>query len=269
MTLHLLHLPVHPRALMQCGREHKLVDGAWSADLGYLLHALFARLLGRDAPEPFSVQDPPDGPASDARLPVLAYSGRGIDALAEAARGCGDAPALDAIAWERAASKPMPRLEFGQRVGFRVRTCPAVRVGKHHPLFRPGAEVDPYLVELKRRDPDAREGQAPDLPLREAIYRDWLAARIGPAAELAEARLLSMRDARLWRKGVPRDGDLMHGRPRRDLVRNGRAPIGRRDALFEGALTVQDPDAFHALLARGVGRHRAFGFGMLLLRAIG
>jgi len=29
---------------------------------------------------------------------------------------------------------------------------------------------------------------------------------------------------------------------------------------------VRDPTGFAALLARGVGRHRAFGFGMLLLR---
>jgi CRISPR system Cascade subunit CasE len=36
--------------------------------------------------------------------------------------------------------------------------------------------------------------------------------------------------------------------------------------LLRGELTVADPDAFSALLARGVGRHRAFGYGMLLLR---
>ena len=34
--------------------------------------------------------------------------------------------------------------------------------------------------------------------------------------------------------------------------------------MVHGALTVIDPDAFAALLARGVGRHRAYG--MILLR---
>jgi CRISPR system Cascade subunit CasE len=38
------------------------------------------------------------------------------------------------------------------------------------------------------------------------------------------------------------------------------------DASFEGVLTVAEPGAFALLLARGIGRHRAFGFGMVLLR---
>jgi len=37
--------------------------------------------------------------------------------------------------------------------------------------------------------------------------------------------------------------------------------------LIGGTLSVRDPEAFAAALAAGVGRHKAFGFGMLLLRA--
>lgn len=40
-------------------------------------------------------------------------------------------------------------------------------------------------------------------------------------------------------------------------------------ALLHGTLEVRDPAAFMALLARGVGRHRAFGYGMVLLRPPG
>ena len=39
--------------------------------------------------------------------------------------------------------------------------------------------------------------------------------------------------------------------------------LQRPDALLVGSLKVEDPGAFTALLARGLGRHRAFGFGML------
>jgi len=42
--------------------------------------------------------------------------------------------------------------------------------------------------------------------------------------------------------------------------------VERPDALFTGELTIRDAEAFARLLARGIGRHRAFGFGMLLLR---
>ena len=48
-----------------------------------------------------------------------------------------------------------------------------------------------------------------------------------------------------------------------------RQDVERPDALVSGELVVSDPDAFARLLARGIGRHRAFGFGMLLLRPPG
>lgn len=45
-----------------------------------------------------------------------------------------------------------------------------------------------------------------------------------------------------------------------------KTPVQGPDAVFTGVLQVQDPTAFAALVARGIGRHRAFGFGMLLLK---
>ncbi len=36
-----------------------------------------------------------------------------------------------------------------------------------------------------------------------------------------------------------------------------------------GTLAVDDPVAFRRLLGRGVGRHVAFGYGMLLLKPVG
>ena len=43
----------------------------------------------------------------------------------------------------------------------------------------------------------------------------------------------------------------------------------RPDVVFAGRLRVTEPAAFGAWLGRGVGRHCAFGFGMLLLRPPG
>ena len=40
------------------------------------------------------------------------------------------------------------------------------------------------------------------------------------------------------------------------------------DAVLAGQLRVANPQAFAQLLARGVGRHRAFGFGLFLLRSV-
>jgi CRISPR system Cascade subunit CasE len=40
------------------------------------------------------------------------------------------------------------------------------------------------------------------------------------------------------------------------------------DATIHGELTVTNSEAFGRLLATGVGRHSAYGYGMLLLRPV-
>ena len=40
------------------------------------------------------------------------------------------------------------------------------------------------------------------------------------------------------------------------------------DAVIQGTLTVAEPGEFTDLVAHGVGRHRAYGYGMLLLRPV-
>jgi CRISPR system Cascade subunit CasE len=52
----------------------------------------------------------------------------------------------------------------------------------------------------------------------------------------------------------------------RTRVQRGGRRIEGPDAVVHGTLTITDPTAFAALLARGVGRHRSYGYGMLLLR---
>jgi len=52
---------------------------------------------------------------------------------------------------------------------------------------------------------------------------------------------------------------------REDDRRRASRAIDGPDVTFTGTLEVTDSAAFSALLARGLGRHRAFGFGMLLL----
>ena len=38
------------------------------------------------------------------------------------------------------------------------------------------------------------------------------------------------------------------------------------EVIAGSTLIITDPTAFRVALARGIGRHRAFGFGMLLLK---
>ena len=40
------------------------------------------------------------------------------------------------------------------------------------------------------------------------------------------------------------------------------------DAVMQGVLTVNDPEAFARLLSKGIGRHKAYGYGMLMIRPV-
>ncbi len=162
-------------------------------------------------------------------------------------------------------TKPMPTTwTKGKRLGFDVRIRPVVRIKREMPNPRPdvkpyaaGSEVDAFLVEAQKRHPEERpkivDGKATPSGMiaagrdRAAVYRDWLAARLDGAAEL----------------DMDRTTMIAFERTR---VSRGGASIEGPDAAFHGELTVANPDAFNALLMRGVGRHLSFGFGMLLLR---
>ena len=83
---------------------------------------------------------------------------------------------------------------------------------------------------------------------REEVYRDWLAQRLSDrGARLEDAALRSFQRVRVVRK------------------LRAHASEGP-DAVMQGAVTVTEPRKFADLVAHGLGRHRAYGYGMILLR---
>jgi len=146
-------------------------------------------------------------------------------------------------------TREMPTFAVGQRLTFRTRVCPIARTRR--PGERP-REVD-RQGKVKHREIDAFIHATLTAPNdvkvdRETVYMHWLERELrrDGASSLNTARLPEFR---------------------RELMRrHGGARVERPNAVLEGDLTVRDPLAFRALLARGIGRHRAFGFGMLLLR---
>ena len=111
--------------------------------------------------------------------------------------------------------------------------------------FRPGKECDAFAVEAGRH----AQGEMPHS--RESVYAGWLSGQFerrgGAQLDRARTRLASFQRSRAVRK------------------RHARYSEGP-DAVMRGVLKITDPDAFSRLLANGIGRHRAYGYGMLLLR---
>lgn len=233
-------------------------------DDGYGWHALLAAAFSDLAPKPFRLIERPG------REPqLLAYTPVEPEELIDQARLHADPAVYRALGIGKIAHKPLPTtFATGQRLGFEVRVRPTVRQDCRDPETgsvdrRRSRERDAFLAAA-----DAEilpRGERPEID-REKVYRDWLIARFGNAAKL-EPDTFAL--ARLSR--------TMLLRPRHD---NGREVVpvgllkrgtkaeqgGSPDATFHGELTITDPARFHALLARGVGRHLSFGFGMLLLR---
>lgn len=233
MSLTLLQCHPDPRRLAAWATRFGLTAGG--EDLGYALHTLLATAFGDAAPKPFRHFD-------DARG-LLAYSAHSAEHLQLAAQMA--APEVHTtLGLERFATRSFPtEWETGRRLGFELRVRPVLRT-------REGRERDVFLAEIDKRG--AAEGELS----REAVYADWLARELarGDAAKVEHVQLDGFRIAASVRKGSATEGKRPSQR------------VAGPDALFSGELTVRDPAGFAALLARGVGRHRAFGFGMLLLR---
>lgn len=238
MALMLLHTTPDPVALTHWAtRKHWLSpDG----DFGYALHALLAEAFDGRPPTPFRYMD---------EQGLLAYS-------KQDAAGC--QPLSENIPIEVRRVLGLDRLrvrnfpsEFpvGKHLGFEVRVRPIVRT-------KAGKERDIYQYRMEQRvsgDIDAK-------PSREAIYRDWLKQRFDAdnAALLITASMQGFDLKRVVRRTQQNTETVL------------RKPTGINgpDVLFRGELEVADTAAFSQLLTRGIGRHRAFGYGMLLLRPV-
>ncbi len=207
------------------------------------MHCLLVESFGVElAPKPFRVMLPRDG----SKGCLYGYGQANADALRDAAATYACPLQAGIIPAASLNSKPMP-LEWtkGKRLGFEVRIRPVVRSTRNADC-RPGKEWDAFQLEANKYP----KGEMPCT--REQVYTDWLRRQfdgIG-GATLESAALHSFQRTRAVRK------------------RQARYSEGP-DALIRGVLTITDGSAFGGLLLRGVGRHRAYGYGMLLLRPAG
>lgn len=241
--LRMARVPLDGAALVEVARRRGLPTR--ELDLGYTAHCALTELFGELAPRPFSLQ-----PTTGRWQPVLGYTTADAKALRARAELGADPWLFERVVdWAELATKPMPSAwSAGQRLGFRVETVPVGRAAKAHAHHREGAEVDVFLLRCR----EAGEGVRVD---REEVYRDWLTGQLARhgGARVTELRVEAYKRERFTRR--------TQGEGRRSHLSE------RPRVTFRGALEVTDPAGFDALLRRGVGRHRAFGLGMLLLSA--
>ena len=204
-------------------------------DSGYSWHSLLTAAFGKHAPRPFV-----DRQTLRSNL-VLGYAP--VEPGSLQANPKLDVLASNALAIERMKMTLMPSdWREGQTLGFEVRCRPIIRTRRH---ARSGKidEMD-VAVHAAIEDPEIK---------REQAYADWLDRELNRdgACKLEQVRMASFRRTRILRRnqGAERTAKLIEG----------------PEAWLVGSLVIKQPAAFEALLQRGLGRHRAFGFGCLIL----
>jgi CRISPR system Cascade subunit CasE len=208
-------------------------------DLGYGVHAWLAAAFGPLAPKPWRL-------FSDRRRPprILGYTDHEVRDLRDRLREFAE-PSVFAVCPHPdadVAGKPLPVWQSGRRLAFEVQCCP---VGRQAAT---GVEKDLFLIRADAGSPGPLSRHDVYCAwAREHLQRDQ--AAVVTAIEVAGFRLVGQTRR-------PRNGD--GSRKLQHLV--------RPQVVFRGELTVGETEAFGRLLAKGVGRHRSFGYGMLLLR---
>ena len=231
------------RAEISVNDFHRWMGGKHLADPDHAMHCLLTECFGEMAPKPFRLITPRDQSTGI----LYGYGTADAEAMKETADIHADPLQCQAMPLGRLESKPVAsNWKTGKRLGFEVRIHPTRRVrrtignnGKTHI-----AEYDAFMMQALDSRKETRN--------REDVYRDWLSERLqrNGGARLESAWLKSFQRVRAFRKHHARH-------------------IEGPDALMQGTLVVGDPAAFMELLKHGVGRHRAYGYGMLLLKQPG
>ena len=257
MTTYMIHIPLDMRAFNRWAGQRGLIQRG-IFDEGYALHVLLTGMFGPGVLRPFRLF------ASERRrnASLYAYTDADQTSLQSTANLVATPDCLDALDPDTIRSKEI-HTEFtaGQRLGFDLRVRPvrrlrtAIHDQKSGKTIAKGAEIDAFLVHALRHFPGGWADEAVNAQAagetRAKIYTEWLAERFNGAAviEKKARRIAAFKRSRSLR------GD-------------GFSPEGP-DVVFHGVLTVTNPDEFSACIRNGIGRHKAYGYGMLLLRPPG
>lgn len=238
--LHMVEIVLDMAALHRFLHVQGIAGHEDDAELGYGIHAWLGAAFGDRAPKPWRL-------LMDRRRParILGYSEHSADELRQFMSAFADPMVVQVCSDPNAnvVSKQIPSLRPGSTLGFEVLCCPVGRKSGS------GVEKDVFLMAVDSAPEDRLS--------REAVYSAWLTRSLeNKGVSVTNVELRSFRMVKQMRRTYPNE----QGRRVKQLR--------RPHAVLGGLLTITDPEAFHNLLATGVGRHRAFGYGMLLMRPV-
>ncbi len=209
------------------------------AELGYEIHAWLGAAFAEMAPKPWRLLMDKHRPPR-----ILAYAPHAANTFQQRMIEFAE-PSVFQVCPEpqlMISSRMIPEWEKERKLGFQTLVCPVGRKA------RSGIEKDLFLIHADNQDDTHKLN-------RETIYCEWAKQRFNNYSVVVDSiRLAGFRLVKQRRQTQTSQGKrLFH-------------LIVRPQALLEGEITIKDPQKFTLLLRHGIGRHRSFGFGMILLR---
>lgn len=246
--MHLTQIKIDTRLLSELAREHRLPIS--TADAGYRMHVGLTSVFGDAAPKPFWIRDT-DGQHAD----VLGYADQDKKGLQGAAQMHASSLAYEMCEWNRLHCKPMPGADVleDQALSFKLRACPIVRKGSagqginldgETVKWRAGERMDAFLSQALSSGDDITRSEA---------YASWLRRQFDVRDGGAEIQSVSLEAFNL--KEVTR-------RAQGTTMKQQTKPM----VLLSGRLQVREPEDFLSILSSGLGQHKSFGCGMMLIR---
>jgi CRISPR system Cascade subunit CasE len=237
--LYMLELKFDVASLYRFLHTQGLPDGEDDAALSYGIHAWLSTAFGELAPVPWRLLMDKHRPPR-----ILGYTHHAADSFQQRLTDFAE-PGVFQVCPEpqvMIASRVMPTWQVKRKIGFQTLVCPIGRKS------RSGVEKDLFLIHADAQDSNTQLD-------REKIYCEWVKQKFNDfSVTVDKIRLSGFRLVKQKRKTQATTKNRAFHR------------IIRPSALLEGVITIKDPAKFNLFLKRGIGRHRSFGFGMILLR---
>ena len=231
-------------------------------DADQSMHSLLTEMFGDAQPKPFRLIMPKNKVMGS----LMGYTSVDAETLKTVGRSVAGPAQERVLRLDTIESKTMPdSWAPGTKLGFEIRTCPIYRNGKHA-----GKEpCDRYFVQVKKgqRCPHCIPGKETDvyrlasiryprgeMPYsRDEVYVKWLARRF----EVKGCANVDINATRV------NSFQILNA-----IRRPGTRPHILPEVVFRGELEITDSKKFRNVLSGGIGRHKAYGFGMILLRPV-
>lgn len=242
MPIHIIQFQIQTHNLILNLRNRGLKMRPNDTDIGYLIHSWIMATFEQNPFHCFHFDVHPR------HANILAYSDYSAEDILKNKKQQ-EQSVENAINWDTFQSKMLPEIwPKHTTLQFETSVCPTTRVTDT--ITKKQQEIDMYLYHKN-------SGQNKYM-LREDIYIDWFQHKIH--TDIAQVSNLEVTKFQV--QSMVRKTHTQH--PQQSKSRNISLPI----CTIQGTITIQDSDKFTTLLTKGIGRHKAFGMGMLLLKRL-